>query len=150
MRTNTSQTCIEFEPFFNSPITHRHGPERWPLARSFPSISQTMTNDWFSIFFSCNFLSFYQIYAICTRCLCHCYQLILCVISHSVWMVINILELLRFVCNHWKKWRRDIFKCTWSVTNSSFLGPTWSDVHEANHDSPSVFLGLTATLLGIQ
>lgn len=71
--------------------------------------------------FFCNFLSFYQIYAICTGSLCHYYHLILHVISHSVWMIINNLELLRFVWNHWKKWRREIFKCTSNVT-VLFLG----------------------------
>lgn len=132
-------------------FTNHSSPWPWTLT-SCKVISIDIPDDDKRLIFDlfCNFLSFHQIYAICTRCLCHCYQLILCVISHSVWMVINILELLRFVCNHWKKWRRDIFKCTWNVTNSYFLGPTWSDFHEANHDSPSVFLSLTATLLRIQ
>lgn len=97
IKTNTSQTCTEFEPFSDSSIIHRHGPERWPVARSFPSITSNKDKR-FSIFFF-NFLSFHQIDAICTRC--QCYQLIPFVISLSVWMIINNLELLRFVWKHW-------------------------------------------------
>lgn len=50
IKTNTSQTCAEFEPFFDSSIIHRHGPERWPVARSFPSITSNKDKR-FSIYF---------------------------------------------------------------------------------------------------
>lgn len=97
IKTNTSLTCMEFEPIFDSSIIHRHGPERWPVARSFPSITSNKDKRFLIFFFS--FLSFHQIYAIRTRC--QCYQLIPFVISLSVWMIINNFELLRFVWKHW-------------------------------------------------
>lgn len=126
IKTNTSQTCMELEPFFDSPIIHRHGPERWPVARSFPSIT-SYKDKRFSIF-SFNFLSFHQMYAICTCC--QCYQLIPLVISLSVWMIINNFELLRFV---WQPWLKEMkTKYIYLKGNSCFLGQTWSDFHEAN------------------
>lgn len=130
IKTNTSQTCTEFEPFSDSSIINGHGPERWPVARSFPSITSNK-DKWFSIFFSISyhFIKLTQ-YALDVNAINWFLLLFLfqCEWSSITWSFSDLFE-----NTDWKKW-----KLMYLQGNSSFLGLTWSDFHEANQDHHSV------------
>lgn len=108
IKTNTSQTCIEFEPFSDSLIIHRHGPERWPVARSFPSITSNKDKR-FSIYFfsvSYHFIKLTQ-YALDVNAINWFLLLFLfqCEWSSITWSFSDLFE-----NTDWKKWRLNVLK----------------------------------------